>query len=246
MTAAFAPLKSPSGKKKSAFKRKILWNHEELLFAANSLDTISGLLVRVQRTVLQNFEGGFFFCSPSWQHDGKLLSEGTLAAVTSAASLGPVTVLVGGEGSKAVADSAASVAGVSSVSYTEGAAFTKGVCEDWAPLVVAAQAAGGHTHVVAAASAFSKGLFPRVAAMLDVAQLSDVLEVNNIIQHQVKQTGPFDRVTVIIDLMDKPCTRYLDVSAACTDWTAAGCYRDVAFSAAAWRGDGGAEFAPAA
>ena len=77
VTAAFAPLKSPISKKKSAFKRKILWNHEEPLFAANSLDTMSrfpACWTSVQRTVLQNFEGGFFFCSPSWQHDGKLLT----------------------------------------------------------------------------------------------------------------------------------------------------------------------------
>jgi len=113
------------------------------------------------------------------EHDGKAVSESTLAAVTSAASLGPVTVLLGGEGSKAAAESAAAVSGVSTVSYAESATLTKGLCEEWAPFVVAAQAAGSHTHIVAGASAFSKGLMPRVAAMLDVAQLSDVLEVKS-------------------------------------------------------------------
>ena len=113
------------------------------------------------------------------EHDGATLNEATLAAVTSAASLGPVTLLLGGEGSKAVADGAATVAGVSTVSYAESPTLTKGICEEWAPFVVAAQAAGSHTHIVAAASAFSKGLFPRVAAMLDVAQVSDVLEVKS-------------------------------------------------------------------
>jgi len=113
------------------------------------------------------------------EYDGTTIGESTLAAVTSAASLGPVTLLLGGEGSKAAADSAASIAGVSAVSYVESALLTKGLCEEWAPLVVAAQAAGSHTHVVAGASAFSKGLFPRVAALLDVAQLSDVLEVKS-------------------------------------------------------------------
>ena len=113
------------------------------------------------------------------EHDGQNVTEATLAAVTAASSLGPITLLLGGEGCKAAAESAASVAGVSSVAYSEAASLTKGVSEDWAPAVLAAQAAGGHTHVVAAASAFSKGLFPRVAAMLDVAQLSDVLEVKS-------------------------------------------------------------------
>ena len=111
------------------------------------------------------------------EYNGTTIGESTLAAVTAASKLGPVTLLLGGEGSKAAADSAKSIKGVSAVSYAESKTLTKGLCEEWAPYVVAAQAAGSHTHVVAGASAFSKGLFPRVAALLDVAQLSDVLEV---------------------------------------------------------------------
>jgi len=113
------------------------------------------------------------------EHDGTNVSEATLAAVTAAAPLGPITVLLGGEGSKAVAEGAATVAGVSSVSYVESATLSKGVAEEWTPVVLAAREAGGHTHILAAASAFSKSLLPRVAAKLDVAQLSDVLEVQS-------------------------------------------------------------------
>jgi len=113
------------------------------------------------------------------EHDGAVVSESTLAAVTASAALGPVHMLVGGAGSKAVAESAASVAGVASVSYVESDALSKGVAEEWAPVVLEAQKAGSHTHVVAGASAFSKSVFPRVAAMLDVAQMSDVLEVKS-------------------------------------------------------------------
>ena len=113
------------------------------------------------------------------EHDGTNVSEATLAAVTAAQALGPVELLVGGEGSKAAAESAASITGVSSVTYVEGASLSKGLAEEWTPVIMAAQAASGHTHVVAAASAFSKGVFPRVAALLDVAQLSDVLEVKD-------------------------------------------------------------------
>jgi len=113
------------------------------------------------------------------EHDGTNVSEATLAAVTAAQALGPVELLVGGEGSKAAAESAASITGVSSVTYVEGASLSKGLAEEWTPVIMAAQAASGHTHVAAAASAFSKGVFPRVAALLDVAQLSDVLEVKD-------------------------------------------------------------------
>jgi hypothetical protein len=65
----------------------------------------------------------------------------------------------------------------------------------------------------------------------------ETFEVNNIIQHQVKQTGPFDRVTVIIDIMEKPCSKHLDVMPGCTDWTADGCFKEVKFSKGAWRGE---------
>jgi len=78
-----------------------------------------------------------------------------------------------------VAESAASVAGVAEVKYLESPLLTKGLAEEWAPVVLAAREAGGHTHVVAGASAFSKSLLPRVAAQLDVSQLSDVLDVKD-------------------------------------------------------------------
>jgi len=113
------------------------------------------------------------------EHDGTSVTDGTLAAVTASAALGDVHMLLGGEGSKAVAEAAASVAGVTSVSYNESASLSKGLAEEWTPVVLAAQAAGGHTHVVAAASAFSKSVMPRVAALLDVAQVSDVIEVKD-------------------------------------------------------------------
>ena len=113
------------------------------------------------------------------EHDGSSVTEGTLASVTAAAPLGDIHMLVGGEGSKAVAEGAAKVAGVTSVSYVESASLSKGLAEEWAPVVMAARASGGHTHIVAAASAFSKSVLPRVAALLDVAQLSDVLEVKD-------------------------------------------------------------------
>jgi electron transfer flavoprotein alpha subunit len=65
------------------------------------------------------------------------------------------------------------------VALLEHDTMENGLAEEWAPVVIGMQKAGGFTHVVAGASAFSKGLLPRVAALLDVAQISDVLEVKD-------------------------------------------------------------------
>merc|ERR1719352_1363786 len=113
------------------------------------------------------------------ERNGDKLAETTLAAVTAAAALGPTTVLIGGSNCKAAADAAAAVPGVDKVAMLQHGAMDNGLAEEWAPVVLGMQKAGGFTHVVAGASAFSKGLLPRVAALLDVAQISDVLEVKD-------------------------------------------------------------------
>jgi len=113
------------------------------------------------------------------EHDGTKLTESTLAAVTAASSLGPTTVLIGGSSCKAAAEAAAAVAGVDKVAVLEHETMDHGLAEEWTPIVLALQKAGGYTHVVAGASAFTKGVLPRVAALLDVAQISDVLEVKD-------------------------------------------------------------------
>jgi len=114
------------------------------------------------------------------EHDGQKLSESTLSAITASKMLGgSIEVLVGGADCKAAAESACSVDGVGSVSFVENANLAHGVAEEWTSLILAAQKAGGHTHVVAAATTFSKGTLPRVAALLDVAKLSDVTEVKD-------------------------------------------------------------------
>jgi electron transfer flavoprotein alpha subunit len=113
------------------------------------------------------------------EHDGTKISEATLAAVTACAELGPTTMLIGGESCAAAAEAAAAVPGVAAVAVAEHPAMAHGISEEWTPLVLGMQKATGATHVVAGASAFSKGLFPRVAALLDVAQISDVTEVKD-------------------------------------------------------------------
>ena len=113
------------------------------------------------------------------EHDGAKLADSTLAAVTACAALGKTTLLVGGSSAKAAAEAAAQVAGVDAVAVIESPTLDNGLAEEWTPTVLAMQKAGGFTHVVAGASAFSKGLLPRVAALLDVAQISDVLEIKD-------------------------------------------------------------------
>jgi len=113
------------------------------------------------------------------EHDGKVLSQGTLSAVTACAKFGPTTVFVGGDQCKEVAESAAAVAGVDAVKLMEHPLLAHGLSEEWTPVVLSLQETGGYTHIVSAASAFSKGLLPRVAAKLDVAQISDVIDIKD-------------------------------------------------------------------
>lgn len=110
------------------------------------------------------------------EHDNATLSGATLHAVTAAGACGAaVHVLVAGAGSGAVADAAAKVAGVSKVLHADDAAYEHALAENLAPLVVGL--ADGYSHLLATATTFGKNLMPRVAALLDVAQLSDISEV---------------------------------------------------------------------
>ena len=114
------------------------------------------------------------------EHDGEKLSEATLSAVTACKAIGgDVELLLGGSSAKAAADSACAVEGVSKITFSESASLDKGIAEEWTPFILAAQKASGATHVVSAASAFSKGAFPRVSALLDVAMITEVTGIND-------------------------------------------------------------------
>src|SRR5690349_25058436 len=102
------------------------------------------------------------------EHDKQTLKGGTANAVTAAAKMGgDVHVLVAGSGAKAAADEASKLAGVSKVLHVEAAHYDGGLAENYAALVMGI--AKSYSHLVASASAFGKGLMPRVAALLDVA-----------------------------------------------------------------------------
>ena len=112
------------------------------------------------------------------EHDKVSLKGGTANAVTAAARMaGDVHVLVAGSGSKGAADAAAKLAGVSKVLHVDAAHYDGGLAENYAALVV--PMAKSYSHVVASASAFGKGFMPRVAALLDVAQVSEISGVES-------------------------------------------------------------------
>ncbi|MEO1093095.1 MAG: FAD-binding protein [Pseudomonadota bacterium] len=109
------------------------------------------------------------------EHDGSAVDKATLHAVTAAKALGTVTVLVAGSGSQAAADQAAAIADVAKVVHVDDAAYAEPIAENLAALVVAM--APGYDAFVAAATTTGKNVMPRIAALLDVAQISDIVAV---------------------------------------------------------------------
>src|SRR6185369_14376008 len=109
------------------------------------------------------------------EHDGSSVKDATLAAVTAASKLGEVHLLVAGKGVGGVADAAAKIAGVGKVHVADGAHLEHQLAEDVAPVAAALMAS--HDAFLAPATTTGKNLAPRVAALLDVMQISDVLSV---------------------------------------------------------------------
>lgn len=109
------------------------------------------------------------------EHDGAAIKDATLSAVTAAGQLGDVVALVAGEGVDGVAQAAAQIAGVAAVLKADDAAYAHALAENVAPLVAGLMA--DHDAFVAPATTTGKNVAPRVAALLDVAQVSDILSV---------------------------------------------------------------------
>ena len=111
------------------------------------------------------------------EHDNASVKGATLNTVTAAlACSGDVHVLVAGENAAAAAQAAAQIAGVSKVLHADDAAFAHALAENVAAQVLAVS--GGYSHVLFAATASGKNIAPRVAAKLDVAQISDISKVD--------------------------------------------------------------------
>tara|TARA_B100000900_G_scaffold117201_1_gene98697 strand:+ start:2203 stop:3132 length:930 start_codon:yes stop_codon:yes gene_type:complete len=110
------------------------------------------------------------------EHDNKTLKAATLNAVAAARQLGgDIDILVVGSDCKAAADAAAAVPGVASVLLADNAAYENQLAENVSLAV--ADVAAGYDAVLAAATANGKNVMPRVAALLDVAQISDITAV---------------------------------------------------------------------
>jgi electron transfer flavoprotein alpha subunit len=110
------------------------------------------------------------------EHDNKTLKDATAKALTAAKALGAeVHVLVAGKDAKAAADAAAKLDGVAKVLLAEGAAYEHQLAEPMAALIVSL--AGNYDALVAPATTNGKNTMPRVAALLDVMQISDVTKV---------------------------------------------------------------------
>jgi electron transfer flavoprotein alpha subunit len=112
------------------------------------------------------------------EHDNKRLNEATAKALSAAQKLGgDVHVLVAGKNARPVAEEAAKLSGVGKVLLAEGDALEHALAEPLAALIVSL--AGDYDALVAAATTTGKNVMPRVAALLDVMQVSDVMEVKS-------------------------------------------------------------------
>ena len=112
------------------------------------------------------------------EHDNASLKGATLNAVTAAAkSGGEIHVLVAGSGCAAAAQAAAQITGVAKVLVADAPIYAEQTAENVAALVIAQ--AAGYTHIVAPATSHGKNMLPRVAALLDVAQISDIVAVES-------------------------------------------------------------------
>ena len=111
------------------------------------------------------------------EHDGKSIKDATLAAVTAAGKLGDVHALVAGSKVGAVAGDAAKIAGVAKVLVADAAHLDHDLAENVAP--VAAKLMDGYDAFVAPASTFGKNIAPRIAALIDVMQVSDVIGIED-------------------------------------------------------------------
>ncbi len=112
------------------------------------------------------------------EHDNNVVATATLNAITAAQQIGgEIDLLVAGENCQSVADSAAQIAGIGKVKVADNAIYGHHMAENLASLVV--DVAKGYSHVLVAATTFGKNMMPRASALLDVAQISEIVEVKS-------------------------------------------------------------------
>jgi len=109
------------------------------------------------------------------EHDNKNLKASTLNTITAGTKLGSVEVLVAGSGCSSVAEEVSKINGVSKVLKADDASYENALAENLAILIK--DLSGNYSHILAPSNTFGKNFMPRVAALLDVCQITDVLEV---------------------------------------------------------------------
>lgn len=140
--------------------------------AAWATSGLSGLRSRSTRSLLSTL-------ALLEQREGQL-NHGSLSAITAAKKLGgPIHGFVAGSNIKGVAEEAAKVEGVEKIIAVDNSAYDKGLPENYASLLVENIKKGGYTHVIAGHTAFGKNLLPRVAALLDSQQISDITSIES-------------------------------------------------------------------
>ncbi|CAJ1056715.1 electron transfer flavoprotein subunit alpha%2C mitochondrial [Xyrichtys novacula] len=133
-----------------------------------SLRQLTGLIQRFQSTLVVA------------EHNNEKLTPITLNAITAASKLGgEVSCLVAGTDCAKVAEEISKVQGVKKVLVAQHESYKGSLPEDLTPLILATQKQFNYTHICAGASAFGKNLLPRVAAKLDVAPVSDIIEIKS-------------------------------------------------------------------
>jgi electron transfer flavoprotein alpha subunit len=110
-------------------------------------------------------------------HDNAVLKAATLNTVTAAVRLGEVHILVAGNDARGAAGAAATVSGVSKVLLADAPVYAHGLPENLA--LLAADIGRGYSHVLAPATSFGKNLLPRVAALLDSQQISEIIGIDS-------------------------------------------------------------------
>jgi electron transfer flavoprotein alpha subunit len=109
-------------------------------------------------------------------HENGQFGAATLNAVSAATEIGDdIHLLVAGDTSNSIAAHAAAIAGVAKVLVADGAEYAHGIAENLAPLIC--DLATGYSHILAPATTTGKNIMPRVAALLDVMQISDIIKV---------------------------------------------------------------------
>ena len=150
-------------------------------------------------------------------HDNKTIRGATLNTVAAAAKIGgDIVLLVAGGGCAAAAQAAAQIAGVKKVLVADAPQYKDELAESLAALVVSI--AAGYSHILAPATSFGKNVAPRVAALLDVAQISEIIAVNS----PDTFVRPIYAGTALATVQSKDALKVITVRATGFDAVAAG------------------------